>query len=96
MVYAILLGAHIANALVTGAVIGYICYAVVKGWAAQYNLLALLLAGIAMIEVATGISLTFVSPNVTALSLALHMTAYLSVCFGVEILLYVAKRYRPA
>ncbi len=94
MLYASVLAVHISVALLTGAVILYALFAVVKGRAAHYNILRTLLAFIAAIEVATGISLIFVSPTATPLSVALHMTAYLSVCAGVEVLLYVASRYR--
>jgi hypothetical protein len=96
MIYGAVLLAHIFTAIVTGGVILYTLFAVAKGHRAHYKLLALLLAGVAAVEVASGISLIFVSPTATPLSVALHMTAYLSVCAGVEVLLYVASRYRPA
>ncbi|TSC68445.1 MAG: hypothetical protein G01um101456_654 [Parcubacteria group bacterium Gr01-1014_56] len=96
MLYASLLAAHVSAAIITGAVILYTLYAVAKGLQTQYFFLALFLGSIAAIMVSTGSLLAYVSPTVTMLSLSLHMTAYLSVCLGVEVLLYVASRYRSA
>jgi uncharacterized membrane protein len=96
MLYASVLIGHISTAILTGLVIFYILYAVVKAKTTHYSFLAILLAAIAAVEVVSGTLLIYVSPTATPLSVALHMTAYLSVCAGVEVLLYVASRYRPA
>ncbi len=96
MIYPAILALHIGTALVTGAVILYILFAVVQHFSHQYRFLAVTLALIALVQVISGALLAYVSPTVTALSLSLHMTAYLSVCAGVEALLYVSSRYRIA
>lgn len=96
MIYASVLVAHISTAIATGGIILYALIAITKGYAQHYRLVAILLALVAAIETATGISLIFVSPTATPLSVTLHMIAYLSVCAGVEGLLYVATRHRTA
>lgn len=96
MIYMAVLATHISLALLTGSIILYTLVAVAVAKIRHYALLAVLLAVVAAAEVATGVSLIFVSPTATPLSVALHMTAYLSVCAGVEALLYVASRPRTA
>jgi hypothetical protein len=96
MLYASLLAAHISAACITGVLILYILYAVVKAHHTHYPSLAIMLGVVAAFMVSSGTLLAWVSPTVTMLSLSLHMTAYLSVCAGVEVLLYVASRYRTA
>lgn len=96
MIYTAVLATHISLALLTGAIILYTLLVVATAQARHYAFLAVLLAVVAALEVSTGVSLIFVSPTATPLSVALHMTAYLSVCAGVEALLYVASRRRTA
>ncbi|HVV39249.1 MAG TPA: hypothetical protein VHD31_02885 [Candidatus Paceibacterota bacterium] len=92
MTYVITLGLHLATAALTGAVILYALYAVLRGHVQMYRSIALALAGVAAFEVFSGTVLAITSPDLSATALSLHILEYLGVCAVVEAALFAKMR----
>jgi hypothetical protein len=92
MIYASVLAAHLLTAAVTGVVIFFGLFAAIRSKSGWYKNLALALGFVAALEVMTGTVLAFVSPNISAFSLTLHIGEYLGVCVAVEAILFARMK----
>ena len=92
MTYSIILALHLTAAAVTGVIIFFALFAVLRGKSAWYKTAALALGSIAAFEVFSGTLLAIVSPTISATSLSLHIFEYLGVCLAVEALLFVRMK----
>ena len=92
MTYTAVLAVHIISACVTGAVIFYTLYVLALNKDTLYRICALVLGLIAAFQVLTGTILAILSPELSAAALSVHIVAYLGVCLGVEIPLFVRMK----
>ena len=90
--YTSLLAVHIVGASATGIIASYTGIAIWRRQERSYRRLALILASLAGFEILTGVVLSVVSSQITAISLCANIIAYLSVVFVVEALLYARMR----
>ncbi len=92
MFYAILLSAHLVAAAASVGIVGYALYALFKQRTTHYRPVALGLGALAGFEIATGTLLASISTELLAVSLTLHIVAYVGVCLATEGLLFVRMR----
>jgi glucose uptake protein GlcU len=89
MLYSIALASHLFAAAVTGVVILFASFAMVRSKREWYRSSALSLGVVAAFEVVSGVVLTVLSTTFTAQDLSSHMALYLGVCLAVETFLYI-------
>lgn len=75
---------HIIVACATILALAYSVYALVRGKHSFYRRLALVIATLAGVEVASGFMLAVLSPTVTVAYVASHLVWYLGLCLIVE------------
>jgi len=92
MTYGFILATHIFAAVATAAVVLAALYAVTKNKHTTYQPFALAIGFLAAFQISSGTVLAFLSPELSAAALALHIVAYLSVCGAVEALLFVKMK----
>lgn len=90
--YTAILFLHIGAALTTAGFIGISLFALLGKKEAWYRSSALSIGAVAAFQIFSGTVLAFLSPELTAAYLTMHVALYLGVCFMVEALLFMRMR----
>ncbi len=92
MIYGAVLALHIVAACVTFAVIAGVGIALLKQMHRFYKPLGLSLALVALVQIASGVMMIVLNPELSVLKVGLHLLVYLGVCVMVEGALYLKAR----
>ncbi len=92
MIYEALLAFHVAIGIITGALATYAGIILWRSDERQYRPVALGIAYLAGFEILSGVMLSVLSLEISAISLCANIALYLSLVFVVEVLLFLRMK----